>query len=77
MASHATADQPGALTLFEQERQEALIRLLPDLGGVTWTGKPQFSPDGSHLVWGNPSGTVTVVDLVEVNRRLSKIGLGW
>jgi len=77
MASAATADQPGALTLFDQERQEPLIRFLPDLGGATWTGKPQFSPDGLYLVWGNPSDTVTVVDLVEVNRRLSEIGLGW
>jgi hypothetical protein len=63
MGSRPTADQPGTLTLFDQERQERLIRFLPDLGGSTWSGKPQFSPDGSHLVWGNPSGAVTVVDL--------------
>jgi hypothetical protein len=76
-ASPSTPEQPSALTLFEQERQAPLIGFLTDLGGVSSTGKPQFSPDGSHLAWGNAGGTVTVVDLVEVNRRLSEIGLGW
>ena len=77
LASPVTADQPGALSLFDQELPDPLIRFLPDLGGAPWTGRPRFSPDGLHLVWGNPSGAVTVVDLVEVNRRLSEIGLGW
>ncbi len=77
LSSSATVDQAGTLALLDPERQEPLIRFLLDLAGTTWTGKPQFSPDGLHLVWGNPSGAVTVVDLVEVNRRLSEIGLGW
>jgi hypothetical protein len=77
MGSGATADQPAALTLFEQDRQEPLIKFVLDLGGSPWIGNPRFSPDGLHVVWGNPSGTVTVVDLVEANRRLSELGLGW
>jgi WD40 repeat protein len=38
-----------------------------------------FSPDhdGRYLLWGNPSGTVTVADLVEIRGRLTGIGLGW
>ncbi|MFI5461157.1 MAG: WD40 repeat domain-containing serine/threonine protein kinase [Isosphaerales bacterium] len=76
MDSAATGDQPRALTLFEEDRQEPLIKFVLDLGNNLGTGKPQFSPDGLHLVWGT-SGGVTVVDLVEVNRRLSELGLGW
>jgi len=68
-----TADQPGFMTLHEQDRREPLVSFVLE----SPVGKSQFSPDGLHLVWGNPSGAVTVVDLVEVNRRLSEIGLGW
>jgi len=73
MPSTASADQPGFLTLYEQDHHDPLVNLMPD----PTIGNPQFSPDGSHLVWGNASGTVTVVDLVEVNSRLTGIGLGW
>jgi len=72
-----TADQPSAFSLHEQDRPEPLIRLLVDVGQTTSSTRVQFNPDGSHLVWGNPSGAVTVVDLVEVNRNLTGIGLGW
>jgi WD40 repeat protein len=38
-----------------------------------------FSPDldGRYLLWGNPSGLVSVADLVELQRRLTEVGLGW
>jgi WD40 repeat protein len=74
ISSGATADQPAALTLLERDRKEPLIKFLLDLGGA---GLPRFSSDGLHLIWGNPSGAVTVVDLVEVHRRLASVGLGW
>jgi serine/threonine protein kinase/WD40 repeat protein len=73
MGSSTGDDQPHLLALHEQDRQEPLVKFLLD----TATGRPRFSPDGLHLVWGNPDGTVTVVDLVAVNRRLSELGLGW
>ena len=72
----AAADQPSALALFEEDRREPLIKYLLDLGNTQRTEKPQFSPDGLFLIWGI-SGGVMVVDLVEVNRRLSELGLGW
>jgi len=75
--SNPTADQPGGLTVFEQDRQEPLIKFVLDFGVSPPTGQSQFSPDGLHLVWGNPDGSVTLVDLVEIQRRLSEIGLGW
>jgi serine/threonine protein kinase/WD40 repeat protein len=38
-----------------------------------------FSPDldGRYLLWGNDSGIVFVADLVEIQRRLTDLGLGW
>jgi len=38
-----------------------------------------FSPDldGRYLLWGSPSGLVSVADLVEAQRRLTEAGLGW
>jgi serine/threonine protein kinase/WD40 repeat protein len=40
---------------------------------------PAFSPDldGRYVLWGDDSGTVFVADLVEIQRRLTGLGLGW
>jgi WD40 repeat protein len=73
MGDRLTADQPSGLTLYEQNRDGPLVKFVLD----SEIGRPRFSPDGLHLVWGNPNGAVTVVDLVEVNRRLNGLGLGW
>jgi len=75
--SGGTADRPNALGLFRRDRQEPLIEFVFDLGHDVGNWPPQFSPDGLHLVWGNPDGAVTTVDLVEIQRRLSELGLGW
>jgi hypothetical protein len=37
----------------------------------------QFSRDGLHLAWGNTDGTVSLLDLKEIQRRLAAVGLGW
>jgi len=74
--SSGADDQPSAAALFEEDRREPLIKFLLDLGNTQRTGRPQFSPDGLHLIWGT-SGGVIVVDLVEVNRRLHGLDLGW
>ncbi len=77
MTSGATTDQLGGLALFQQDSEKPLIKFVLDRGSGASIGKPRFSPDGLHLIWGEPDGGVTVVDLVEVNRRLSELGLGW
>lgn len=74
---NSTADQTGAFILFEQDQEKPLVKFVLDVGAATFNFNPQFSPDGLHLVWGNPDGAVTVVDLVETQRRLSELGLGW
>jgi hypothetical protein len=73
MRTGGSADRPNAFKLYDQERHGPLVSFLLHAA----RSKPQFSQDGSYLVWGNDSGTLTVVDLVEVNRRLSELGLGW
>jgi serine/threonine protein kinase/WD40 repeat protein len=37
----------------------------------------RFSPDDRHVSWGDASGNVYLADLVEVQRRLAAVGLGW
>jgi hypothetical protein len=73
MSTPATSVQPALVTLREQGHDESLLNLLSD----SLTGKPKFSADGLHFVWCKSGGAVTVVDLVEVNRRLAELGLGW
>jgi hypothetical protein len=53
-----------------------LVERLPD--AVDFPNVP-FSPDldGRFMLWGNLSGSVNVADLVEVQRRLAEIELGW
>ena len=75
--SEGTADQPYALRLFGPDREEPLLNLVLDTGDHVGIYTAQFSRDGLHLVWGSPDGAVTVVDLVEVQRRLAALGLGW
>jgi sugar/nucleoside kinase (ribokinase family) len=38
-----------------------------------------FSPDldGRYVLWGNPSGLVSLADLVEIQKRLAEVRLGW
>jgi hypothetical protein len=70
-------DAAAAFTLFERERDGPLVSFVLDSDQVNGAFSAQFSRTGTHLVWGNSNGTVTVVDLVEVQRRLAAIGLGW
>jgi serine/threonine protein kinase/WD40 repeat protein len=37
----------------------------------------EFSRDGRLVAWCNADGTVSVLDLVESQRRLAEVGLGW
>jgi len=46
----------------------------------TYPGIPHrvtFSPDGISATWGVPDGTVAVCELLELNRRLGEVGMGW
>jgi hypothetical protein len=70
--SGSTADEPTKVTLHEHECSETLVRFLPESD----KGPDSLSPYGLDLLWGKPGGAVRVVNLVEVNRRLTKLDLG-
>jgi serine/threonine protein kinase/WD40 repeat protein len=60
-------------SLFRRGEVAPLVDLSLDQNG--WT--PQFNVDGRLLASGNPDGSVSVHDLIEIQRRLAGVGLGW
>jgi len=69
----STPDSPEAILLKEQGNPAPLLRIVLDIGGSA----VNFSPDGTQVVWGSKNGMVTVCDLIEVQTRLARVGLGW
>jgi len=77
---------PGART-WVGAANEGHLRLVNGKGDLLLERLPKpissmdarFSPDleGRYLIWGNPTGSVSVADLVELQRRLNEINLGW
>jgi hypothetical protein len=70
-----SSEQPPGISLFERGYDKRLVRIL--LSGSPIGIHAEFSLDGRHVAWGNPDGTVTLCDLVELQRRLAEVGLGW
>ncbi len=66
-------DFGGALSLMEKEHDGSLLRI----PAADYAGKSVFSPDGLHVALGHTDGTVTVLDLVEIQRRLAEFHMGW
>jgi hypothetical protein len=71
---YATRDQPAGWSLYQRGLRRPLITVALDHSAFS---DPRFSPDGIHVAWGHPDGTVSVVDLDAVHHRLESIGLGW
>lgn len=61
--------------LYAKERQEPLLRIASS--GPMGSIYSEFTRDGRYVVWGNPDGTVSVLDLVSVQERMASLGLGW
>jgi len=70
------SEHPGqrGIIFFDQGGARELVRL-----GVDYENSHAivFCPTGRRVAWGTRAGEVLVADLVEVNRRLSALGLGW
>jgi hypothetical protein len=63
--------------LFERnERADSLLEIVRDVQAVN-DHNFQFTNGGRYLILGNAGGTLTVCDLIEVNRRLSELKMGW
>jgi WD40 repeat protein len=50
---------------------------IPLLQGRETEGPLVFAPDGSHIAWAAADHSLTICDLVEVQRAMAAIGLGW
>lgn len=61
--------------LYDRAGHPLVERLAVNPSGIHVAFSPDL--DGRYLLWGNPSGYVSVADLVEIRRRLTEIGQGW
>ncbi len=66
-------DLGGALALMEKGHDQPRL-LIPDPDNA---GQAVFSPDGLHVARGHADGTVTILDLAEIQRRLAEFHMGW
>jgi len=71
----AVQDDEGNLCLHNGAGSRLIERLSESVDFLTVSFSPDL--DGRFMLWGNPSGSVSVADLVEVQRRLAEIELGW
>jgi WD40 repeat protein len=70
--SHSN-DSGGTLSLMEKGHDRPRLRIpAPDNAG-----RSAFSPDGLHVALSHKDGTVTVLDLAEIQRRLAEFHMGW
>jgi WD40 repeat protein len=63
------------LVLTDLIPRRRFLRIVEDVGLSQQSLR--FSPDGRRVTVGRSDGTVSVLDLVEINRRLSELHLGW
>ena len=62
--------------LHERGREEVLLQI-PFDRGIAPAQVRLFSRDGRYVLLSNDDGTVTLMDLPTIRRRLTQIGLGW
>ena len=68
-----TSGSTAALALYDLATGLPVMRMVQDIQARQLS----FSPDGRHAIVGRKDGTVSVLDLVEINKQLTKLGLGW
>ncbi len=67
-------DSGSGFSLFREGEKAPVVTL----GTESPTSSPPvFDAFGSHTAWGNADGTVTVCDIQEVRRGLTRMGWGW
>jgi hypothetical protein len=70
-----TSDQPPVLALYDLATGLPLLRVAQDIQ-ARLLGL-NFNPDSRRAIAGRKDGTVSVLDLVEINKQLTKLDLGW
>jgi serine/threonine protein kinase/WD40 repeat protein len=68
-------DRPAELALFDLARGQPLLRIAADVE-ATYSSF-NFSPDGRHVMFGRRDGTISVLDLPEIDGQLSDLHLSW
>jgi hypothetical protein len=66
---------PPMLALMDGATGLPIMRLAQDVEARGLSAN--FSPDDRHAIVGRKDGTVSVLDIVEINRQLTKLNLGW
>jgi hypothetical protein len=66
---------PPMLALFNGRTGLPIMRLVQD--SEVKRDSLNFSTEGRHAIVGHKDGTVSVLDLVEINKQLTKLNLGW
>jgi hypothetical protein len=69
----STSDQPPAMVLYDLGTGMPHLRVVQDVQARHL----DFSPDDRHAIAARKDGTVSVLDLVEINKQLTKLDLGW
>jgi WD40 repeat protein len=68
-------DTPQEIVVTDIEQRRPFLKFVDDIGasGLGF----EFSPDDRHAMLGRKDGTVSVLDLVEINQPLTELLLGW
>jgi WD40 repeat protein len=68
-------DQPHPLALYDLATGLPVMRLAQDVEARGLS--VNFSPDRRYAIIGRKDGTVSALDLVEINKQLTRLNLGW
>jgi hypothetical protein len=76
VSAQASSATTGGSSGIKLNRRSDNVDLVVMGGDGLRNGIPRFSENGRYLAWGNRDGTVQVADIVDLQRRLAKVGLG-
>jgi WD40 repeat protein len=74
-AMNYTPEQPYGLALYDVPTGLPVMRMVLDVDAMQLSFN--LSPDDRYATVGHKDGTVSVLDLVEINKQLTKLNLGW
>ena len=73
---YPTTNHPGGFSYFVESNPDRRVTFIHDKNDLV-VNSLRFSSDGLGLMWSTTDGSLTVVNLVEVQNRLAEFGLGW
>lgn len=79
-SGHPSPEAPDGFTFWQRDRGRDRVLFGLEFDAILQrpgSSFSEFTRDGRFAGIGNADGSVLVVDLVDVNRRLTELGLGW